>query len=123
MPRAAHAKHIQLAMFFSSLHFARYYNINLKAKQVRCLEVLFFGKDVVVVLPKGYGKIIMDFPSSSFAMLRHLSVAHEILVVVSSLNALMKDPICRTEERNLKATILGIKRAELYLLATRIWHF
>ena len=57
--RAAHAKLIQLAMFFSSLHFASYCNINFKAKQVRCLEALYFGKDVVAVLPQGYGKIMI----------------------------------------------------------------
>ena len=50
--RAAHAKLIQLAMFFSSLHFASYCNINYKAKQVRCLEALHFGKDVVAVVTK-----------------------------------------------------------------------
>ena len=59
MLRAAHAKFIQLAMFFSSLHFASYCNINFKAKQFRCLEALYFGKDVVAVLPKGYGKIMI----------------------------------------------------------------
>ena len=61
MLRAAHAKLIQLAMFFSSLHFASYCNINFKAKQIRCLEALYCGfrKDVVAVLPKGYGKIMI----------------------------------------------------------------
>ena len=29
------------------------------AKQVRCLEALYFGKDVVAALPKGYGKIMI----------------------------------------------------------------
>ena len=52
MLRAAHAKLIQLAMFFSCLHFASYCNINYKAKQVRCLEALHFGKDVVAVVTK-----------------------------------------------------------------------
>ena len=43
----------------SSLHFASYCNINLKAKRVRCIEALYYGKDVVAVLPKGYGKIMI----------------------------------------------------------------
>ena len=48
-------------MCLSSLHFAitvnsSYSNMNLKAKQVKCLEALYFGKDVVAVLPTGYGK-------------------------------------------------------------------
>ena len=57
--RAAHAKLIQLAIFFSGLHFASYCNSNFKAKQVRCLEALYFGKDVVAILPKGHGKIMI----------------------------------------------------------------
>ena len=59
MLRAAHAKLIQVAVFYSSLHFASYCNINFNAKQVRCLETLNVGKDVVAVLPKGYGKIMI----------------------------------------------------------------
>ena len=58
---AVHAKLIQLAMFFSSLHFVSYCNINFNAKQVLCLEALYFGKDVVAVLTKGYGKIIIFY--------------------------------------------------------------
>ena len=55
-PRETHL----VAMFFSSLHFASYCNNNFKAKQVRCLEALYFGKDVVAVSPKGYyGKIMI----------------------------------------------------------------
>ena len=59
MLRVDHAKPIQVAMFFSSLHFASHCNINFRAKQVRCLEALYFGKDVVAVLPKGYGNIMI----------------------------------------------------------------
>jgi superfamily II DNA or RNA helicase len=48
------------AMFYSSLHFAivnsNYCNIILKPKQVKCLEAIYFGRDVVTVLPTGYGK-------------------------------------------------------------------
>ena len=57
--RSPRETHLAQAMFFSSLHFASYYNINFKAKQVRCLEALYFGKDVVAVLPKGFGKIMI----------------------------------------------------------------
>ena len=73
--------------FFSSLHFASYCNINLKAKRVRCLEARYFGNDVVAVLPKGYGKIMI------FHLLHSQWLAHEVIIVVSSLNALMKDQI------------------------------
>ena len=92
MLHAAHAKLIQVAMFLSSLHFASYCNINFKAKQVRCLEALYFGKDVVAVLPLKRIRKDNDFPSSSFAMF-NTALAHEVLIVVSSLNALVHDQI------------------------------
>ena len=84
--RATHAKFIFQP---SSLPFASYCNINLKAKRVRCIEALYFGKDVVAVLPTGYGKIMI------FHLLHSQSyrLAHEVLIVVSYLNALMKDQI------------------------------
>ena len=51
------------AMFYSSLHFAivnsNYSNINLKPKHVKCLEAVYFGKDVIAVLPTGYGKSLI----------------------------------------------------------------
>ena len=53
--------------------------------------MLNFGKDVVAVLPKGYGKIMI------FSLLHSqcygIILAHEVLIVVSSLNALLKDQI------------------------------
>ena len=42
--RSPRETHSTRAMFFSSLHFASYYNINFKAKQVRCLEALYLGR-------------------------------------------------------------------------------
>ena len=46
------------AMFYSSLQAAIsnsiYSNVNLKVKQVICLEAIYHGRDVVAVLPTGY---------------------------------------------------------------------
>ena len=51
------------AMFLSCLQFAicksSYSNVNLKVKQVKCLEAIYFGRDVVAVLPTGYGKSLI----------------------------------------------------------------
>ena len=48
------------AMFYSSLHVAitqsSYSNVNLRPKQVKCLEAIYRGRDVVAILPTGYGK-------------------------------------------------------------------
>ena len=40
----------------SALLSTGYYSIILKIKQVICLESLFLKKDLVAVLPTGYGK-------------------------------------------------------------------
>ena len=52
-----------VSMFYSSLQFAicssSYSNINLKVKQVQCLEAVYCGNDVIAVLPTGYGKSII----------------------------------------------------------------
>ena len=49
--------------FFACLEFvmsnSSYNNIILKSKQVTCLESLYLGKDVVCVLPNGYGKSLV----------------------------------------------------------------
>ena len=50
-------------MFYSSLQAAIshsiYSNVNLKVKQVICLEAIYHGRDVVAVLPTGYGKSVI----------------------------------------------------------------
>ena len=46
-----------IAMFFTSLHSSiscsSHWNVNLKPKQVKCLEAVYSGRDVVAVLPTG----------------------------------------------------------------------
>ena len=57
-------------MFYSSLQQAivnsGYSSINLKPKQVKCLEAVYSNKDLVAVLPTGYGKSLI------FHILPHL---------------------------------------------------
>ncbi|KAK2549364.1 RecQ-like DNA helicase Blm [Acropora cervicornis] len=77
-------------MFYSSLHFAiltsSYNNINVKPKQVKCLEAVYNGRDLVAVLPTGYGK----------SMIFHL----------------LPDQIRRISQGKLKAAALNIKRKQ-----------
>ena len=53
----------QRVMFYSSLQAAVsssiYLNINFKVKQVVCVEAIYRGRDVVAVLPTGYGKSLI----------------------------------------------------------------
>ena len=106
-------------MFLSSLHFSvttsSYSGFNLKPKQVKCLEALYFRKDVVAVLPTGYGKsmIFHLLPSLFYDKMKRTAPSpslRPVVIVVSPLNALIKDQIRRTEEGNLKAAILSVKR-------------
>ena len=50
-------------MFYSSLQAAIfnsiYSNANLKVKHVICLKAIYRGRDVVAVLPTGYGKSVI----------------------------------------------------------------
>ena len=50
-------------MFMGCLHSAvcdsNYPKINLKPKQVKCLEAIYLNRDLVAVLPTGYGKSLI----------------------------------------------------------------
>ena len=106
-------------MFFSSLHFAisssSYSNINLKAKQVQCLEAIYRGRDVVAVLPTRYGKslIFHILPALLCDKMNGQSLSsqvHAVVIVVSPWNALIKDQIRRSSEGSLKAAALSVKK-------------
>ena len=109
-------------MFYSSLHFAivnSSYYINLKPKQVKRLEAIYSGRDVIAVLPTGYGKSIIFYllPGLFFEKMNSQSTQtelpfHPVIVVVSPLNSLISDQIRRSTEGKLKAAILNVKNAK-----------
>ena len=83
-----------------------YSNVNLKVKQVICLEAIYHGRDVVAVLPTGYGKSVIFhlLPSLFLDKINYErgAAAHPVLIVVSPLNALIKDQIRRLQKEMLK---------------------
>ena len=105
-------------MFYSSLQAAIshsiYSNVNLKVKQVICLEAIYHGRDVVAVLHTGYGKSVIFhlLPSLFLDKINYEreAAAHPVVIVVSPLNALIKDQIRRLQEGNVKAAILNVKK-------------
>ena len=105
-------------MFYSSLQAEIlhniYSNVNLKVKQVICLQAIYHGRDVVAVLPTGYGKSIIFHLLPSLFLYKinyeHGAAAHPVVIVVSPLNALIKDQIRRLQEENVKAAILNVKK-------------
>ena len=75
---------LEFITFFACLEFAMSnssYNIIMKPKQVACLESLYLGKDVVCVLPTGYGKSLVFhlLPSLMFARNRSQETQIEFL--------------------------------------------
>ena len=108
------------AKFFSSLQFAicksSYSNINLKAKQGKCLEAIYSGRDVAV-LPTGYWKSII-FHLLPLLFYDKLNAGPQaptppvrpVIIVVSPLNALIKDQIRRSSKGNSSAAFLNAKR-------------
>ena len=113
--------------FLSCLQFAVsnsvYCNTILKPKQVICLEYVYLKKDVLCVLPTGYGKSLIFhlIPALMFARARleqnagsslwnmNMSMATTIVVVVSPLNALISNQIARLCSSGIRATVLGVK--------------
>ncbi|XP_068692465.1 ATP-dependent DNA helicase Q1-like [Montipora foliosa] len=110
-------------MFFSNLQRAisesSYWNVNLKPKQVKCLEAIYLGRVVVAVLPTGYGKSIIFhllpvllFGKVNSAPFQSCGTIHPIVIVVSPLNALIQDQIRRSNQGSIKAAILNVKKKE-----------
>ena len=106
-------------MFYSSLQAAVsnsiYSNVNFKVKQVACLKAIYRGRDVVAVLPTGYGKSMIFHLLPSLALFLEKIKCESrvapspVIIVVSPLNALIKDQLRRLKEGNVKATVLSVK--------------
>ena len=119
-------------LFLSCLHQAvvnsSYWNIVLKSKQVFGLEKIYLGKDVLCVLPTGYGKSlifhllpVLLFFKSVYAEqpleIKLVNSVPTILIVISPLNALMHDQIRRLTNNScgdicITASVINIKHGE-----------
>jgi superfamily II DNA helicase RecQ len=98
-----------------------YQEVILKPKQVHCLESVYLEKDVLCVLPTGYGKslIFQLLPMLLFAKstlynnvsLRGISTGavKSIIIVVSPLNSLMSNQISRLRMSGIRASIIDVK--------------
>ena len=95
-----------------------YTDIILKVKQVICLEAMYLRKDLVAVLPTGYGKSLVFHVLPRLLKERdtiHTSpstTCKSVVLVVPPLNALMYDQISSLREKAVQAAILGVKEAE-----------
>ena len=117
-------------VFLSCLEFAvlnsLYQENILKPKQVSCLESVYFGKDVICVLPTGYGKSLIFhlLPMLLFAKFNLCgnllsqwrskgfctATVESIVIVVSPLNSLMSDQISRLGLSGIRASAINVKQ-------------
>ena len=93
-------------------------NVTLKEKQMQVLRtVIVEKKDTLAVLPTGFGKSLIyqlmapfaDFVESGFRP----TESNSIVLVVSPLNALIRDQVTKLRECGLKACILKVDRVAL----------
>lgn len=120
-------------MFLSCLQFAicksSYSNVNLKVKQLKCFEAIYFGRDVVADLPTGYGKplIFQLLPSLLHAKITSCynfqtpSPGCPIIIVVSPLNAFIKDQMRRSTEGNTSGAFLSVRKKKTQAIWSWLW--
>ena len=107
-------------IFLRCLEFAIlnsvYSEIVLKPKQVICLENLFLNKDVLAVLPTGFGKSLIFHLLPALLYAKKYGVPKDtenissIIVVVSPLNALITNQISKLNTSGVRASALDVKK-------------
>ena len=79
--------------------------IALKKEQMECVSSIVEGRDVLAVLPTGYGKsLIFQLLPDIFDHLLH--VEDSLVLVISPLNALMHDQIAKLNKRGISACMI-----------------
>ena len=85
-------------------------DITLKEKQLSILKLIVLEKkDVLAVLPTGFGKSLIYQTIAPFA--DFIERGKSIVIVISPLNALIKDQVTKLRETGLRACILKADRA------------
>ena len=77
----------------------------LKALQVKCFEYILKGKDVVAVLPTGFGKSLLFQLLTDFLPVKADS---NIVIVVCPLNSIIEDQLKVLQYRGITADALHI---------------
>ena len=98
-------------------------NVTLKEKQMQILRIVIVGKkDVLAVLPTGFGKSLVyqlmapfaDFMDSGFSP----TETNSIVLVISPLNALIRDQVTKLRECGLKNVTEFFKLHNLVVAGT-----
>ena len=93
-------------------------DFTLKDEQLTILKIITVQKrDVLAVLPTGFGKSLvyqLIAPFADFMAIAHRPTVNEsIVLVISPLNALIRDQVSKLKESGLKACILKGDRVAL----------
>ena len=80
-------------------------NICFKPKQLQCFEALLDGRDVVAVLPTGYGKSLI-FQLLPWVLTQRSPTKENIVIVVSPLSSIIEDQISVLSEMGVKVSML-----------------
>ena len=118
-------------LFLHCLHFAvvdsDYSFVILKPKQVLCLEAVFAGRDLLTVLPTGYGKSIIFHLLPALLLEKNrrstslLQVPTPVVVIISPLNSLIHDQIRRINTVRNRAAVLSFTRPMEALLRSSVF--
>ena len=90
----------QIGIALNSVNFPP---LNLKPLQVRCLEYILKGKDVIGVFPTGFGKSLI-FHLLPYAL--PTKKTKNIVLVVCPLNAIIEDQLKILKIRGISANVL-----------------
>ena len=91
-----------------ALNTAKFPPLNLKPLQTKCLEYILKGKNVIGVLPTGFGKSLI------FHLLPYVlptKGAKNIVLVVCPLNSIIEDQLTVLNSRGISANVL-VRRSQ-----------
>ena len=92
--------------------------LNFKPLQIKCLEYLLKGHDVVGVLPTGFGKSML------FHIMPYLipvKTRKNIVLVVCPLNSIIEDQLRVLTEMHITADVLQLAGNEQKLVAEKLF--
>ena len=96
------AEDVSLAMMHLGI------NVNLKNQQREALEAIYEGKDVVCLLPTGYGKSLI-YQLAPFLLGQKSGNHNSIGLVISPLNSIMHDQVRTLAARGVAACALDMQ--------------
>ena len=88
-----------------SLNNGSFPSMNFKPLQMKCLEYILKGQDVIGVLPTGFGKSML------FHLLPHfipVKTSKNIVIVVCPLNSIIEDQLKVLRDRRITADVLKL---------------